>query len=141
MRSEQQQRLFQDMYPGRNSRNDAEWYDLGSQDAEWQVDVASVEVENMRQPSFLDDMSEVKCSQLQKHGHVSINCPEKKLAGRGFFTRKGFQEKKERSVERRLEQRKGKNKGKDQGKAKGKGFAHSRFTLPLAPTVVQQLCQ
>ena len=54
------------------------------------------------------DLTKVRCFKCQKFGHISANCPDKSVKGKGDG--KG------------VIKGKGKTKGKSKGKAKGKGF-------------------
>ena len=135
MRWEQQQRLFQDMYPTGNSKkqvaeiqqqqwSDAEWYDLGGQDADWHVDAmqgskcGKCGSRKHDTSNCSVDMAKVKCYKCQKQGHVSMKCPERKQSNdKGSFKGKG----KKGVVKGDWSKGKGKTKGKDSGKSKGFG--------------------
>ena len=54
------------------------------------------------------DLTKVRCFKCQKFGHISANCPDKSVKGKGDG--KG------------VIKGKGKTRGKSKGKAKGKGF-------------------
>ena len=135
MRWEQQQRLFQDMYPSGNSKkqvaeiqqqqwSDAEWYDLGGQDTDWHVDAVQGSKcgkcgsRKHETANCSVDMAKVKGYKCQKQGHVSMNCPERKqFNDKGSFKGKG----KKGVLKGDWSKGKGKTKGKDSGKSKGFG--------------------
>ena len=125
LRWEQQQRAFAEFQPkkqlyqlGNESEGAAEYYDMTTSDGngDWNLDAVGNSGHRCTKcgsrkhgASMCDaDLTKVRCFKCQKFGHISANCPDKSVKGKGDG--KG------------VIKGKGKTKGKSKGKAKGKGF-------------------